>query len=253
MSFIQYENQEGVGIIRLNRGKANAINHDFVIELRQKIESAKQDSQIKSVVIVGKDNFFSAGLDVIELFDYDRKKIKEFWRDFMGLVIDLTAFPKPLISAINGQSPAGGCVIAVCCDYRVMAEGNFKIGLNEIPVGIIVPDTIFYLYEFWIGSKNAYQYLLEGRLLNTAEAANCGLVDEVVPQNEVLETAIKKAKYYSKFGSNTWSKSKMNLRRNLLRKMDVDFDELFKDSLEHWWSNESRTTMSALIDSLTKK
>src|SRR5690606_32452196 len=105
------------------------------------------------------------GLDLITLFEYDEAKIHEFWESFIALIYDLAAFPKPSIAAITGHSPAGGCVLALCCDHRVMAEGDYIIGLNEVPVGIIVPQCIFELYSFWLGSARASKFLLEGKLL----------------------------------------------------------------------------------------
>ena len=81
---------------------------------------------------------------------------------------DTTSSTKPTLRA--------SCVLAICCDYRIMAEGNFMIGLNEIPVGLIVPESIFHLYSFWIGKANAYRLLLEGRLLSPQEALKVGLV-----------------------------------------------------------------------------
>ncbi|MBK7640026.1 MAG: enoyl-CoA hydratase/isomerase family protein [Bacteroidetes bacterium] len=75
-----------------------------------------------------------------------------FGRDFSKFLITISKFPKPLVAAITGHSPAGGCIIGICCDYRVMAKGNYKIGLNEIPVGIIVPKGIMALYSRCIGA-----------------------------------------------------------------------------------------------------
>src|SRR5690606_3428918 len=142
----------------------------------------------------GKENFFSAGLDLITLFDYNVDQIREFWNLFLEATSLLASFPKPIAAAISGHSPAGGCVFALCCDYRIMAEGNFVIGLNEIPVGLIVPESIFQLYAFWIGRRNAYQNLLEGKLLTPNEAKAQGLVDDVVPANMLFNTATKKIK-----------------------------------------------------------
>src|SRR5690606_38326654 len=125
-------------------------------------------------ILMGKEGFFSSGLDLITLFEYDQAQIKKFWEKFIGLVHQLVRFPKPLICAITGHSPAGGCVLALCADYRIMAQGDYIIGLNEVPVGIVVPGSIAQLYGFWIGMGNASRFLLEGKLLKPEEAESVG-------------------------------------------------------------------------------
>src|SRR5690606_4415621 len=124
-----------------------------------------------------------------ELYNYSEDEVRQFWLDFIGLVKCFVSFSKPAVAAITGHSPAGGCVLAICCDYRVMAKGDFVIGLNELPVGIIVPQPIFELYSFWIGQGMAYRNLMEGKLMTPEEALSCGLVDEVVVAQSLVGTA----------------------------------------------------------------
>src|ERR1700761_8137950 len=174
MDTIQVSINNRLAVITLDRGRSNPINHQMVKDLIACINELDADNNVGGAVITGKTGFFSSGIDLIEAYDYDEAQIKQFWIDFLALPAALALFKKPLVAAINGHSPAGGCIIALCCDYRVMVEGPFIIGLNEIPVGIIVPNSIFALYSFWLGKRKAYQYLLEGKLLNTAEALDAG-------------------------------------------------------------------------------
>ncbi|MGB1204320.1 MAG: enoyl-CoA hydratase/isomerase family protein [Chitinophagales bacterium] len=239
-------------IIQLNRGKANPMNMRMVSELREAIAFAAENKAIHGVILTGKQHFFSAGVDIIAAYQLDKEGIKAFWRNFSDMVFELSNFPKPMISAITGYAPAGGCVLAICCDYRVMAEGKYSIGLNEIPVGIIVPETIFHLYSFWLGNRLAYQYLLEGKLLKSEEALAVGLVDKTVDASEVLATAKKQMAKYYQFEANTWQTSKMNMRKELLAKLDVDFEALFAPLLEQWWQPTTRKRMATIIASLKK-
>jgi 3,2-trans-enoyl-CoA isomerase len=180
MNTIKVRIKDKIAVLSLDRGRSNAINSEMVSELHQMIRNIENDDSIAGLIITGKEGFFSAGLDLIELYNYDEDQIREFWVEFLSLVTSMVSFKKPMIAAISGHSPAGGCVLAICCDYRVMAEGKFIIGLNEVPVGIIVPESIFHLYAFWLGNAPAYRALLEGKLMNTQEALSAGLVDEVV-------------------------------------------------------------------------
>ncbi len=253
MNTLQLSLQDKIAYLSLNRGSSNALNSELVLELTDIIKTLEADDQVGGVILSGKEGFFSAGLDLIELYDYNEVQIKTFWKDFLALVSALAAFKKPLIGAINGHSPAGGCVLAICCDYRVMAEGKYIIGLNEVPVGIIVPDSIFHLYAFWLGQGKAYQSLLEGKLFRADDALSAGLVDEVVPANTVLTTAQRKMRQYIGFDWTTWQQSKQNLRRELLEKVNADQSATLDIMLKQWWSPSTRSILNTIIQNLQKK
>ena len=245
--------KDKTAIIGLDRGKSNAINAEMVAELHQMIINIENDNNIGGLIITGKEGFFSAGLDLIELYDYDENKIREFWNNFLEFVTALASFKKPLISAISGHSPAGGCVLAICSDYRIMAEGKFIIGLNEVPVGIIVPEGIFHLYSFWIGNANASQFLLEGKLLGCEEALKYGLINEVVNPLSLMSVAEKKMQQYLQYDRTTWQQSKLNIRKELLLRVGADQSESLELMLKQWWSPSTRSILNTIIQNLQKK
>lgn len=252
MEFIITERNGAKATVRLNRGKANPINHQVVNELAATLTELENDNTISAVILTGHGEFFSAGLDVIELYSYNEEQVVAFWKSFGGVIEQIARFPKLLICAITGHSPAGGCVLAVGCDYRVMATGKYRIGLNEIPVGIVVPGTIFNLYKFWIGERKAYQFLLEGKLYTADEAVQVGLVDVACELAEVEAEANKLADKILKFDTTVWQLSKANLRKDMLKAFDVDFDTTFGPSIKQWWDPRARATMGALVESLKK-
>ncbi|MBU2269526.1 MAG: enoyl-CoA hydratase/isomerase family protein [Bacteroidetes bacterium] len=253
MNTIKVTIQDKVAIISLDRGKSNAINEEMVDELQKMILNIEQDENIGGVILTGKEGFFTAGLDLIELYDYDENQIKIFWVKFLDLVKTLTSFKKPLISAISGHSPAGGCVLAITCDYRVMAEGKYIIGLNEVPVGIIVPDSIFELYAFWIGKGKAYQNLLEGKLMGVDEAKNISLIDHSAPITSLMTAAQKKMQQYIQLPATTWQQTKLNLRKELISKVSEDQTETLDIMLKQWWSPSTRAILKTIIQNLTRK
>jgi len=250
MNTLQVTIKDKLAVITLDRGRSNPINAEMIGELRSLIKELAADNQVGGVILTGKENFFSAGLDLIEVYDYDEEKIKAFWIDFLSLQTELVSFKKPLVAAISGHSPAGGCVFAICCDYRVMASGKFIIGLNEVPVGIIVPASIFNIYSFWIGKRKAYQYLLEGKLLSVDEALSDGLIDETCDAADVMAAAEKKVRTYMKLNPATWSQSKMNLRKELIDQLGADQSETLDIMLKQWWSPETRQTLQFIIQNL---
>lgn len=253
MSTLSIETKSGYSIIQLDRGSSNAINQELVDELKLRLEEFEEDDSCLGLILTGKKGFFSAGLDVIELFDYDHFQIETFWKSFHELLKIMVAFPKPLIASVTGHAPAGGCVLALCCDYRVMAEGRFKIGLNEVPVGVLLPPVISTLYSFAIGRSKAYQYIMEGRLMDAKQALDCGLVQEVVDEALVLEQAEKKMQQYLTYSQTAWRGTKRHIRSHLFRKLDLDFTKAYKPTLQAWWSDEGRERIGALVQSLTSK
>ncbi|MEY3678840.1 MAG: hypothetical protein RI924_981 [Bacteroidota bacterium] len=245
--------RDKIAYLTLDRGTSNAINAEMVHELKDMLGNLEKDDQIGGLILTGKEGFFSAGLDLIELYDYNESEIKQFWHDFLDMVAVFVAFKKPMISAISGHSPAGGCVLAICSDYRIMAEGKYIIGLNEVPVGIIVPDSIFHIYAFWLGKANAYRFLLEGKLMRTEEALKTGLVDEVVDGKMLLTAAERKMKQYIGFDWTTWQQSKQNLRKELIEKVQADQTDSLEVMLKQWWSPSTRSILHTIIQNLQKK
>ena len=127
--------------IRMHRAPVNAMNTDLVVAL----DSAHKEAVAQganAVVVSGMPGMFSGGLDVPELLPLGPEEILDFWNAFFRLMKHVAGSPVPVVAAITGHSPAGGAVLAIHCDYRVAASGSFKIGLNEVQVGLPVPHSI---------------------------------------------------------------------------------------------------------------
>lgn len=241
-------------IIELSRGKANPINTDLVVEMRETLQDILNDDEIRGVIWTGNTNgYFSVGLDLKELFYYDETQISNFWKEWEEMLIELTSFPKPMISAINGYSPAGGCVLAITCDFRIMADDQkLMIGLNELAVGISVPENIFLLYKFWLGERGAYQALMKARLFSPQEALAAGLVDDIKPMTEVLACAEAHLSQMLMASDTMLSNSKLSLRRSLIdgiKNVPTIPEEL---KLKSWFDPSSRAIMEMVVRRLEK-
>jgi Delta3-Delta2-enoyl-CoA isomerase len=253
VSYLQISERKGYQVVALDRGRANALEQQLVDELRAFFRSTAEDPAVGGLVLSGKERFFSAGLDLVVLYEYNEEQLAHFWRSFMALMQEMAAWPKPLVAAVTGHAPAGGCLLALTADYRVMAEGEYIIGLNEIPVGITVPQAIFNLYRFWIGQERAYTMLLEGQVVKPREALQLGMVSELAPDAEVLERAEKQLRRYLGFHPQTWRNSKANLRRELLAGLEMDFEVVFGPALKLWFSPEVRTIVGVMVEGLKSK
>ena len=254
MSYIESIKKPQYEILTFNRGKANPMNTDFVKELRDNISRIEADPSVRGVILTGNTpGYFTVGLDLKELYYYDEAQIETFWINWDAMVMEMTRFPKPMIAAINGYSPAGGCVIAITCDHRMMAAGEkFIIGLNEVAVGITVPENIYELYAFWLGRRRAYQCLMQGRLMSVEEARAIGLVDEVLPMEDLLAKAEENLQRLLLLPDNILQDSKRNMRRALIETLE-NLPEIPKQmKLDSWFNPNSRAIMKMVVDSLTK-
>ena len=254
MEYLKIEKKKEYVIVQLNRGKVNAINDKMVAEIRQTFHALEKDDEVKGVILTGIPNFFSAGLDVIELFDYDEPRMREFFIAFSSMHVEMARFTKPFICAITGHSPAGGCVMAIAADYRIMANDNpkFSIGLNEIAVNIQISRNLIEAYAYWLGRSKANEFVLDGKLLNAQEAFDHGLVNHICPLDEVLERAEKKMQQYLLADPNIFKNTKNKLRNNWLANLVFDESEL-EEAVNIWWNPEVRMRMSAFVHYLKNK
>ena len=253
MNTIKVNVKNKIAIITLDRSRSNPINTEMVHELREIIQNIDKDENTLGLIITGKEGFFSAGVDLIELYNYSETELRDFWTNFLDFVSLFASFKKPAIAAINGHAPAGGCVLALCCDYRIMADGKYIIGLNELPVGIIVPNSIFQLYAFWLGNAKAYRFLLDGQLLSPTEALSNGLIDEIVRGESILTAAERQMHKFIQFNKTTWQQSKLNMRQELLEKLNADESQMLETILKQWWSPSSRAILKTIIGNLQNK
>lgn len=195
MSLVETTAHGTIQELRLARAPVNALDPDLCSELRSAIAAAVADGA-QGLVLSGGPNVFSAGLDVPLLLTLgdDRVALIAAWQQFFDAARALAGAPVPVVAAIAGHAPAGGCVLALCCDYRVMARSAdpdkpFRIGLNETRVGLVAPEGIQHLLRRVIGSHRAERLLVSGDLVDGERALAIGLVDELVAPERVVMRA----------------------------------------------------------------
>lgn len=175
--------------IQMARPPVNALNVAMLQALRAAIRNSI-DQGAHGIVLSGAPGLFSAGVDVPALLQVDRAGVREFWIEFFAVCAALANSPVPVVASITGHSPAGGAVLSLFCDYRVMAEGPFKIGLNEVRVGLTVPDNIQMVLRRIVGAYRAERLVVSGTLVTAGEALAYGLVDETTNVDQVTTRAL---------------------------------------------------------------
>ena len=190
MSLIETSIHGAIHELRLARPPVNALNPELCEALAQALDDAVATGA-QGIVLAGGPKVFSAGLDVPYLLSLgdDQDALLGAWTVFFKAARALVACPVPVVAALAGHSPAGGCVLALCCDYRIMAEGPYRIGLNETQVGLVAPEGIQSLLARMVGAHRAERLLVAGEMVDSAEALRIGLVDELTGIDEVATRA----------------------------------------------------------------
>jgi enoyl-CoA hydratase len=194
MSAIREEKADGLLIVTMSRGKANALNAAMVDELNSVLAQSHSHDVHGVVLASDRPNFFSGGFDVKEVFQYDRETMTSFFGAFMDLYESLFHLPKPVVVALSGHAVAGGAVLALACDVRVMAEGPFRFALNEVNLGIVLPPGIIRMAVDAVGTQHARQLFLGGETIAPSRALEIGLVSELAEPDQVLDRAVTHAR-----------------------------------------------------------
>ncbi|MCC7095706.1 MAG: enoyl-CoA hydratase/isomerase family protein [Thermomonas sp.] len=190
MSLVERSIHGAIQQLRMARAPVNALDPGLCQAITDALRSAVADGA-RGIVLAGGAKVFSAGLDVPYLLslEADRNALLQAWEAFFETARTLAACPVPVIAAMAGHAPAGGCVLALCCDYRVLAEGPFRIGLNETQVGLVAPEGIQALLARVVGPHRAERLLVAGHMPDAQEALSIGLVDELAAAEEVERRA----------------------------------------------------------------
>ena len=238
--------------IRLDRPPVNALNHALVTQLRSAIERAP-GTGARAVVLSGSPGMFSAGLDVPELLGYDRATMSRFWRDFFDMLRCIALSPIPVAAAITGHSPAGGAVMAIFCDTRVAAEGKFKIGLNEVQVGLPVPRVILAALTRLLGHRQAERLAVRGLLLSPADALAAGMVDQLAAPEEVIPAALAWCRELVALPPAALSITRQSLRGDFRTLFDALSTGTTEEMTAAWFSDEPQRVLRALATQLSAK
>ncbi|XP_047358931.1 enoyl-CoA delta isomerase 1, mitochondrial-like [Vespa velutina] len=194
---IAEDQNTGIHIISMARPPVNSLNLELLEELKTSLIEA-QKSNCKGIILTSSlPAVFSAGLDIMELYKPDIERLTAYWRTLQDTWMTLYGLEIPIAAAINGASPAGGCLLAISCEYRVFVDGKHTIGFNETQLGIIAPQWFIDLFVNTIGYRHAELALLRGTLFYPNEALNIGLVDELA--NDKAEAIKKCQKYISSY------------------------------------------------------
>lgn len=238
--------------LRLSRPPVNALSPELISALLCAVQAAPREGK-RALILSGSPGMFSAGLDVPVLLKLGRPAMEAVWRDFYALMNALASSPIPIAAAITGHAPAGGTVLALFCDWRVAAEGNSKIGLSEVRVGLPLPPVIFSALRRLVGARQAEHLAITGLLVSPDNAATLGLVDEVVPSGQVVDRALKWCQDLLALPQVAMELTRRQARSDLIGEFARDIDHELADVSSWWWNQETQAALHRMVEQLAIK
>lgn len=243
--------------MRLARPPVNALDPALVRALKDTILEAP-GTGARAIVLSGTPGLYSGGLDVPALLALDRAAMRDFWRDFIGLLGAIGRCPVPVVAAVTGHSPAGGAVLAIYCDYRVMARAAdpakpYRIGLNEVQVGLSVPPAIQYAYRRLLGNHRAERLMVAGAMVDSETALRIGLVDELAAVDEVVPQAMAWCRQHLALPPEAMAETRRLARADLHEMLGQAMSDPSEDFMARWFSAESQAVLQALVAKLKSK
>lgn len=239
---------DGILAMRLDRGKANALDRDLLEHLAEALDGFARDDALRAAVLTGTGSIFCAGVDLYRLLDGGAEYARAFVPVLGDTLHRLFACPKPIVAAINGHAIAGGCVLAAACDYRLMASGDGTIGVPELTVGVPFPLVAIEILRFATSTAHLQDLVYRGTTYSTSTACERGLVDEVVAPDELAERAVAVARRLASEPAARFRLTKQQLRAPTIAAIAAHSAETDAAVLAEWQRPETVAAIRAYLD-----
>ena len=214
---VTYELNDGIATIALNNGKANALGHEVFEGLNAALDRAEQDKAI--VILTGQPGMFSGG--------YDLKEMQKGPKEAMALVKvgstltrRLSAFPLPVIGACSGHAIAKGAFVLLSVDYRIGVQGSFKLGLNEVAIGMTMHHAGIEIARHRMPAPYFYRSVVNAEIFNPDGAVAAGFLDELVAPEKLMERAVALATQMKQLNMNAHKQTKLKVKAEYLALLD---------------------------------
>jgi len=253
VSGVRIEKQGRLAVLRMDKARGNAIDEALVADMTAAAAEVEKDGTVRGVLLASAHpKLFCPGLDLVSLFPYDRPGMDRFMKAFSEMALHLFALEKPMVAAISGPAVAGGCVLALTADHRILRRGA-QIGLNEVRVGVPLPWSVALLLRASVPGHALSRVALLGANFTDEEAVGLGLVHEVREAEGFEAACLARLDEFASKDARALGTTKSYLRASILAEMRAQEDARRGDFLDAWFSPEGRERIRATVEALGKK
>lgn len=245
---IDLKTDDQVAIVQMTGGVTNPLNPACVSVFAETVQQVKSDPDIHALVLRSANNkFFSIGLDIPQLIDLSEEDFRQFYKLFNQVCMELYTMPKPTVAAVTGHAIAGGCILALCCDYRLIARGRKLMGLNEIKLGVPVPYLAHLVLESLVGIRQAREIMDTGDFYAAQESLKMGMVDQVVPLSHVVPKSIERARRLGSMHQEAFRMIKRNRTEKVETRVRSHWEEKQQFFIKCWFSEEAQAQLKEAL------
>jgi enoyl-CoA hydratase len=217
---LEFNVDNGVAVLSIDDGKANAVSHSFLDSLEESLQRALEEAS--AVVLAGRDGVFSAGFDLNEF-----KKGPEATEALVvkggQRLTDLFTHPQPVVAACTGHAIAAGALLLLACDTRIGAAGDFKIGLNETAIGMTLPLFGPALAKARLSPRHLTLAVTQSHFYDPDLAVEAGFLDRTAPAADVVDVAIAEAARLGELPAEAYAGNKIGIRREVAETIRASF------------------------------
>lgn len=214
---VSYDLNDGIATITITNGKANALSHEVFEALNQALDQAEQDKAV--VILTGQAGIFSGGYDLKEM-QKGPQEAASLVKVGSTLTRRLAAFPLPVIGACSGHAIAKGAFIMLSVDYRIGVEGSFKLGLNEVAIGMTMHHAGIEIARHRLSPSHFYRSVVNAEIFNPEDAVAAGFLDEVVAPGQLMARARAVAEAFQKLNMRAHKQTKQKTKAQYLELLD---------------------------------
>jgi enoyl-CoA hydratase len=252
-SGIRVERDGRLAVLRLDKARGNAIDEPLVLALAAAAAELARDDGVRGVLLASAHpKLFCPGLDLVTLAEYDRPAMERFMSAFAVTVWALYGLPKPVVAAVSGAAVAGGCILALTADHRVLRRGA-PIGLNEVKVGVPLPWSVSLLLRASVPPQALSRIALLGRNFEGEEAVSAGLADELAEGDGFEAACRSRLDEFMDKDARALATTKAWLRGGVIAEMMAREQERLPGFLDAWFSASTQERIHTTVAALKAK
>ena len=251
MIVIERDDRDGIRILRLAHGKVSAMDLElgeaFMLEMHEAAAAP-----VKAVIVTGTASAFSAGVDLFRVVNDGPEYGRRFLPVLDGFLRAALTLPKPMIAAINGHAIAGGCILAACCDHRIMVDGAGRIGIPELGVGVPFPALPLQVMAARISDAALRDLVFTARTVQVDEAKSLGLIDDKCPAGMLMDRALEAAQRLAAIPAGAFALTKEAFYTPILERTKA-LSDLNARVVDAWMQPHTYETIRAYLDKTIKR